>query len=427
MLLATALLVLLLGSVSSAGEVELPLPAGRDPLVSGIIARVTTETLVYELAGLTGERPVTVAGSLYTMATRCSLNTHEISMATRYAFEQLAALGLPTSYHTYTYGADEMRNVVAEKPGLAGSGQIYLLTAHIDDLPVGPLAPGADDNGTGSVAVMTAAGLLAPYRFLHTLRFVLFTMEEQQLKGSDAYAADCLARGENIAGVVNLDMIGYNTGAPVFDAYARSGSHPGAPESRELADVFSDVVGTYDLDLIQRRLEIDDYPLKHGSDQWSFLSRGYPAILIIQDYAGGDYNPHYHTAGDTLSGLDLDYYAEATRAAVATLAHLGRIVTGTGYLSGTVRAASSGAPLSATLEAFSPAHGYTFTTLTGVGGGYSLPLPTGAYAVTATPAYTASYLVASTEATILSGTTSVWSVWLALRPRSYLPLAIRNG
>jgi hypothetical protein len=227
--------------------------------------------------------------------------------------------------------------------------------------------------------------------------------------------------------VVNLDMIGYNTGAPVFDAYARSGDDPGAPESRELAGFFSDVVDIYGLDLIQHSWEINDYPLMFGSDQWSFISRGYPAILIIQDFAGDDRNPNYHTVSDTLSALDLDYYAEATRAAVATLAHLGRIITGTGLLSGTVRGADSGSPLSATVEAFGPAYGYTFTTVTAVGGGYSLPLPAGVYTVTATPAYTTGYRVAATQTTVISGTTSAWNALLAPRPRLYLPLAIRNG
>ena len=61
----------------------------------------------------------------------------------------------------------------------------------------------------------------------------------------------------------------------------------------------------------------------HVSDQWSFLEQGYPAFLAIEDM--DDFTPYYHTTLDTLSTLDLDYYVDYTRAAVATIAHLGQL------------------------------------------------------------------------------------------------------
>ena len=84
-LLAGLALLLLLGGVSSAAPADLPATITYDPAIAGIISQVTTQTLEYELAGLTGERPITVAGSLYTITTRNSYQTEPISMATRYA------------------------------------------------------------------------------------------------------------------------------------------------------------------------------------------------------------------------------------------------------------------------------------------------------------------------------------------------------
>jgi hypothetical protein len=328
--LASLALLLVLGGVTAAAPADLPQTIAFDQTVAAIISQVTTPTLEYELAGLTGERPVTVAGSLYTITTRYSRQTEAISMATRYAYEQLAGYGLSVTYHDYSWSGYPLRNVVAEKPGLVDPDEVYLITAHVEDLPHGPRAPGADDNGSGSVAVLMAARLLASHDFAHTIRFVLFTGEEQGLRGSAAYAADCAAREEDIEGVVNLDMIGYNTGEPVFDAYARSGTYAGALESRRLADVFSDVVGIYDLGLVPHRIDADTYPLRSGSDQWSFLNQGYPAFLAIEDM--DDFTPYYHSVSDTLATLDLDYYGDFTRAAIATIAHLGQPVPVRVYL-----------------------------------------------------------------------------------------------
>ena len=317
MLLASLALLLLLAGIASAAPTQPPQTIAANSTVAAIISEITTPTLAYELAGLTGERPVTVAGSLYTITTRYSYETEAISMATRYAYEQFAGYGLDVAYHDYVWNGHPLRNVVAEKPGLVDPEEIYLITAHVDDLPAGALAPGADDNGSGSVAVLMAARLLAPYDLAHTVRFVLFTGEEQGLRGSMAYAADCAAREENIQGVVNLDMIAFNSDdEPVIDLYGRTT----VDGSLELTRLFSDVVGVYGLNLFPERFS-DRWPIS-ASDQWSFLEQGYPAFLAIEDM--DDSTPEYHQATDRLTTLDLDYYADFTRAAIATVAHLGR-------------------------------------------------------------------------------------------------------
>jgi hypothetical protein len=295
----------------------------------------------------------------------------------------------------------------------------------MDDLPSGPHAPGADDNGSGSVAVMMAAQLLAPRHFAHTIRFVLFTGEEQGLRGSDAYAADCAARGENIQGVVNLDMIGYNTGEPVYDTYARSGTEPGAVESRQLADVFSNVVSIYNLDLVPHQFDVDRYPLRGGSDQWSFLKRGYPGILIIEDYEGGDFTPYYHSVSDALSTLDLEYCADLTRGAIATVAHLGQLLPG-GHLSGTVRALDTGHPLSATVGAVTPAYSYTFAVQTSANGVYSVSLPIGSYTLTVSPSFPNYYPATLHDVFIFTDTVTVRDIALKPSWHIYLPLMLRN-
>lgn len=317
-LLAGLVLLLFAGGLSQAAPPSYPV-ATYDPAIAGILSLVTTETLAYDLAGLTGERPVVVGGTLYTITTRNSYES-DVFTATQYAYEQLEALGLDVSYHEYTYNANHWRNVAGEKPGRVDPDQIYLLTAHIDDMPMEPVAPGADDNGSGTVAVLTAARLLASYDFDYTLRFVLFTGEEQGLLGSQAYAAHCATLGDDIRGVVNLDMIAYNSDAEwIVDLWGKYT----IADSLELTNLFAQVITQYHLGLDPERFDDRDGTLIQRSDQWSFLQQGYPAMMAIEDY--DDFTDHYHTVNDRLSTLDLDYYADFTRAAVATIAHLGGI------------------------------------------------------------------------------------------------------
>lgn len=427
-LLACLVVLLVLGGLVVAAPAALPQRAAitHDQAVADIISQITTQTLAYELAGLTGERPVTVAGSLYTIATRNSYQTEAISMATRYVYEQFAIDGLDVTFHNYVWNGHHWRNVEAEKSGAVDPDVLYLITAHVDDRPEGALVPGADDNGSGSVAVMMAARLLENRHFAHTLRFVLFTGEEYGLRGSTAYVSDCVAGGENIQGVINLDMIGYNTGKPVFNVYARSGTKPGASESRQLADVISGVVGIYNLDLIPRRIDYDKYPLKYGSDQWSFLDQGYPAILVIED-DWDDLTPHYHQTSDRLSTLDLDYYADTTRAAVATIAHLGQLLPD-GHLSGTIHALDTGYPLSdTTVVAFCPVYHDVFTAVTDVNGAYTSTLPVGSYTITVRPSPPRYRSAVVTGVLIITDTVTVRDV--ALEPWPYLfclPLIVRE-
>jgi hypothetical protein len=287
-------------------------------------------------------------------------------------------------------------------------------------MPNSSNAPGADDNASGSIAVMLAARLLADRPLAHTVRFVLFTGEEQGLRGSAAYAADCAARGEDVRGVINLDMIAYNSDElRIIDLYASSS----VPASLDLTRVFSDVIGVYSLDLVPERFDVPSgFPIQY-SDQWRFLQQGYPAFLAIEDL--NDETPHYHTSQDALATLDLDYYADFTRAAIATLAHLSGLFPDVvwGRVSGTVTDLEVGQPLpGATVSTFWLAGSYTFTAGADAGGVYTLSLPVGVYTLTVwadSPPY---YSTAVTDVSIVTDTVTAQSFALTPWLRQYFPM-----
>ena len=121
---------------------------------------------------------------------------------------------------------------------------IYIIGAHIDDVQG---TPGADDNASGSVATLLAADILSQYQWGCTLRFALWTGEEQGLNGSHAYAQRAYNNGENILGYLNLDMIAWNTigSQPGIDLIY----NPNMPPTQALAQLFDDVVDAYTLNL----------------------------------------------------------------------------------------------------------------------------------------------------------------------------------
>jgi uncharacterized repeat protein (TIGR01451 family) len=391
-----------------------------DSLVQEMVGQVQTDTVISYDGGLSGEWPVIVGGAPYTIVTRHSYSGQPILRATQYAYERFQQAGLDVAFHNYIWSGNHWRNVVAEQPGSTEPDQIVLITAHIDDMPSGPVAPGADDNASGTTAVLVAADILSQYHFRHTLRYVLFTGEEQGLRGSAAYAEQVYAAGDNIAGVLNLDMIAYNSDAsPIVDLHARSA----LPASVQIAETFSQVVALYNLDLVPDIL-INDW-LGNYSDNKSFWDEGYPAILAIEDE--DDFTPYYHTTGDLLATLDDAYFTHFVRAAVGTIAHMagppdghlvGRVYdgqTGTSIAGAAVEVGFSAMPI--------------WSTTSGVDGTYHLALPAGTYRVTVTaPWYVPTV---TTPITVASSQTVTLDIPLQLAPcdavtdaaLSYLPLA----
>lgn len=350
-----------------------------EPAIETILSGITVSDVVATNARLSGEQPILTGGESYLSQTRYSYADLPMQKITQYAYEQFDRLGLETRYYTYTLSTGMLRrNVIAEQPGEGDPSKIYLITAHLDSKSEDPylLAPGADDNASGSTAVLLAAEGLSRFRFNYTLRYVLFTGEEQGLVGSIAYAEALAARGEDVAGVLNLDMIGYNSDdSPIIDLHTPAED----PASLALAETFRDVITAYNLDLAPEIL-VGDY-LGLYSDNASFWMQGYPAILAIEDR--DDTTPYYHTTGDRLSSLDPAHFTEFVKAGAGSLAHLGNLVE-TGSLQGQVSSAEDLEPVSGALVQAVPQSGTVISTTSSVAGSYALLLPAGSYTLTVT-------------------------------------------
>ena len=275
--------------------------AVQDPFIESIVSLVSSSNLAAQVQTLQDFQ------TRYASTTNCE-SAGESLLAS------FTALGLDdVHFEPFTFsGSYTSRNVVAEKTGQTYPNEVYVICSHYDSTsPLRlTLAPGADDNASGTAAVLEAARVLAPYAFDFTVRFIAFSAEEWGLWGSRAYAAAARAAGERILGVINLDMIAYADALPEDLQIIVNG------DSAWLGDLFLAAGSQYGI--IGGTRIVD--PSFVYSDHAPFWDNGYPALLAIEDDPLT--NPYYHKTTDTLGTLSLDLFTSATRASVGLLAEL---------------------------------------------------------------------------------------------------------
>ena len=325
--------------------------------VQSMLDQVDPDVVETFTGDLSGAWEVVIDNQPYTIETRHALSSEPAAKAAQYLFEFYESLGLPVEYDQFSFSNQTLFNIIAEKEGSVFPERIFLITSHYDDMPVEGTAPGADDNASGTTGVMMAAKILSQYDFGCTLRFVNFGAEESGMIGSQDYAHRAYCSGEDIQGVINLDMIAWNTsGSPTgMDIHSLSS----IAGSDQFATTFQQVVSDYSLDLVP---ELAD-PVTSRSDHSSFWKYNYPAILVSEDW--DDFNPNYHSAADDLESIqDFGYYTDMIKASLGTLAHMGCLVEdGWGMVSGQVMDAQTHLPISGiSVELHNPQWGYTWFT-----------------------------------------------------------------
>lgn len=281
--------------------------------IQEIIDAVNIDSLMFFVEELSGERSTLINGSPYTIVSRHK-NSPSNDKAADYIKQKLESYGLQTFDQNFSSSG---RNVYAVQTGTDTPDEKYIICAHYDDMPSGSIAPGADDNGSGTAAVIEAARILSSYSFPFTVVYALWDEEEQGLVGSNYYANQAATAGDIIKGVVNMDMIAWEgNNIDIVDIHTRN-----VGDSYELSDKAVEINGSYNLDLI---LDLKD-PGSTYSDHASFWSNGYGAILLIED--GSDFNPYYHSTSDLIQYFDNDFFLKCSQLSIATLASMAMNMT----------------------------------------------------------------------------------------------------
>lgn len=223
-------------------------------------------------------------------------------------------------------------NIVATIPGSISPEKECVIVAHYDSYStIDPMitAPGANDNATGTVAVMEAARLCAGKQFENTVKFIAVSGEEMGMYGSDYYAFKARDEGRNIIGVVNGDMIGYPTTSDT--ARLITGSYQTLNRLVDSAAIYNQRYGI-GLTLVP---VIDN---TGASDYGPFALAGYDALDIAEGTAEeiwGGADPYYHKPTDTYDKLHPGMIKKGTQLMLATVSELGKPLT-LGRVSGKV-------------------------------------------------------------------------------------------
>jgi carboxypeptidase Q len=193
--------------------------------------------------------------------------------------------------NTFSNGPVESANVVGEIRGRDNPEQVLVVGGHLDSWD---LSEGATDNGMGSTCVLGAADAImrSGMKPRRTIRFVLFTGEEQGLDGSFAYMKQHASEMPNHLGSLVLD----NGQGPVR-TFNMGGRNDLLEAFRPFAESLKDI----------REVKVDD-KVEDGTDTLPFSMAGLPGINMDQD--SPDYKYTHHSAADALEAVKPDVLAQ---------------------------------------------------------------------------------------------------------------------
>jgi Zn-dependent M28 family amino/carboxypeptidase len=197
-------------------------------------------------------------------------------------------------------GPAQERNVIGEIPGREHPEQVVILGAHLDSWDLGT---GALDNGCNAALVIAAARAIqaSGFRPRHTIRFVLFSGEEEGFQGSRAYVRQHRSELDQLRAMVVVD-----SGVGRITGYWLSGRSDILEPLTELLRPLSAFDAT-ELSLAGSL----------GTDNVDFMLEGVPTLMVDQEPAS--YMQNYHAASDTYDKVDLRQLAQNVAIAAATV------------------------------------------------------------------------------------------------------------
>ena len=227
-------------------------------------------------------------------------------LAAAFLFDAYRSFGYAPEYQPFQYRVrngppGETANVVATLKGTVNPELIYVVSSHYDSVAVGP---GADDDSSGTAALLEAARLLAGHPQPATIVFASFTGEEAGLLGSREFVRRAVADRLQVAGALNNDMIGWANDFRLDNTIRYS--NPGIRDIQHAAAMqFSNLI-TYDA-LYYKGTDAAAYYEAYGDIVGGIGS--YPVLG----------NPHYHQPHDVLETMNHQLITEVAKTTAATV------------------------------------------------------------------------------------------------------------
>jgi len=226
--------------------------------------------------------------------------------AAAYLFDRYRSFGYQPEYQNFEYRVrngptGQTANVVATLKGTTNPDLIYVVSSHYDSVVVGP---GADDDSSGTAALLETARILSTHPQPSTIIFASFTGEEAGLLGSREFVRQAVSGGLKVVGALNNDMIGWANDYRLDNTIRYSNA--GIRDIQHAAAMqFTNLI-TYDA-LYYKNTDAAAYYEAYGDIVGGIGS--YPVLG----------NPHYHQSHDLLEGINHQLVTEVAKTTAATL------------------------------------------------------------------------------------------------------------
>ncbi|MGN6339760.1 MAG: M28 family metallopeptidase [Ginsengibacter sp.] len=336
----------------------------RDPQIENMVKQVSADSLRSYINTLVS------FGTRNTLSTRSS-NTKGIGAARNWVLKKFNEFAknsegrLTAKIDTTTISPDSTRvdvstllgNVMATLKGTdPNDKRIFIISGHLDSRRTDVMdrtgdAPGANDDGSGTAAVIECARIMSRYSFPATIIFVAVSGEEQGLLGSTFMADKAKKENLDIAAVLNNDIIGSNnsnetniinnTKVRVFSegiptnatekeiARIRALGLENDSKSRELARYVKEIGERYVDNLTVVMVYRRDRFLR-GGDHLPYLKNGYTAVRITE--MNENFNHQHQDVrkengieyGDLVQFMDFEYLRKNTALNLCNLANLAK-------------------------------------------------------------------------------------------------------
>ena len=298
-LAALALIATVIAALSLDSSVAAP--AAQTPDIAALVNNVDQQRITDHIAAIDEPRNA-VSQPAQLLATADYLEA------------QLSSFGYPVTLDPVAFNATTFPNVIGVQLGTVCPERVFIVGAHYDSVST---TPGADDNASGTAAMLEIARVLAGTPLPGTVWYTGFTLEEEQfLLGSVHMAQQEAAAGTEVVGMLSLEMMGYTTAIEDQDAVIVIGNDASirlVESFRRASDSFVPSLPQFSGTVAGNGEGIPDI---RRSDHAPFWDKGYQAMIVTD--GGPARNPNYHLATDTIDTLDLPFLTNVTKAMLAT-------------------------------------------------------------------------------------------------------------
>ena len=244
----------------------------------------------------------------------------ELEQAALYIRNEFLKVGLKVKEEPFQWEGKFYKNIVAEKKGMTSPDKVFILGAHYDAVPG---SPGADDNASAIAVLLEVARNIQALPLDPTVKLIAFSLEEDGQIGSAYYAERAKRRGEDIIGMISLEMVGFTHLRQDYPPYLNRKYYPnvgdfiaivGNEGSKALLERICRSFKTYIPQLPTEFLLVpgngDGMEEARLSDHSPFWDRGFPAIMVTD--TAFLRNPNYHLPSDKMETLDFEFMRKVT-------------------------------------------------------------------------------------------------------------------